>query len=382
MRLKIFLVLLFVISTDIYAGTGNYDSQRALQNAVDSINKLNNNTYGYTSCFGPNSINSWCLAHRLAVSGACSADLGDDYCYDEYKASDGSWINILGACSNGYQFQWWFTWEADNLLITRHEINQTLLDTSMRTYSGTFIDVSAACIPQDEYPQKALLVNAECCPEMGYKAAWADLCTGKIFYTGSGACDDGVYPDLIGSDFSTPTATPTPTSPVPTPTPPPPTPTPTPPVPTPTPTQATPTPLSTPTSPPYPGYTPAPLVVYSTPVYSSTVVPTPDNDGTVLDSNIDDIEYNSQVPDVGQDLEEDDTWLDTIFGLFSNHPLVDVIKGSKLTTSGELCSLSVNLYSSVIEISFCDLVDYVEIFGYFVTVCASIYAYFIIFKVS
>ena len=117
-------------------------------------------------------------------------------------------------------------------------------------------------------------------------------------------------------------------------------------------------------------------------MYIERVVSTPIEDGTVIDSDIDGIEYNSQVPDEGQDLVEDDTWLDTIFDLFSNHPLVDVIKGSKITTSGELCSLSVNLYGSVIEISFCDLVDYVEIFGYFVTVCASIYAYFIIFRVS
>ena len=102
----------------------------------------------------------------------------------------------------------------------------------------------------------------------------------------------------------------------------------------------------------------------------------------MLNSNIDDIEYNSQVPDVGQDLTEDDTWLDTIFGLFTNHPLVSVIRGSKITTSGEVCSLSVNLYGKVIEITFCDLVSYLEIFGYFITVCASIYAYFIIFRVS
>ena len=212
-----------------------------------------------------------------------------------------------------------------------------------------------------------------------------DAQSGLRYWVGTGDCYDFGYPTSTPTSII-PSPTPTPTLTQPTLTPLQPTPTPTPDlVSTPTPSQPTPTsmpPQSTPTPLPYPVYSPAPIVVYNTPVYSFTVVPTPTDNGTVLDSDIDGIEYNSQVPDKGQDLTEDDSWLDTIFDLFSNHPLVDVIKGSKITTSGELCSLSVNLYGSVIEISFCDLVDYVEIFGYFVTVCASVYAYFIIFRVS
>ena len=211
---------------------------------------------------------------------------------------------------------------------------------------------------------------------LGYQYEYVDMCSGQLYWVCNGNCD-GVVDPLIVWDGE---PQPTPTAPMPTPTQ---TTTPAatpPPVSTPTPTPA-PVPQGTPT-PGYPTYTPAPPVVYITPVYQGTVVPTPSDNGTVLNSNIDDIEYNSQVPDVGQGLTEDDTWLDTIFGLFTNHPLVSVIRGSKITTSGEVCSLSVNLYGKVIEITFCDLVSYLEIFGYFITVCASIYAYFIIFRVS
>lgn len=249
---------------------------------------------------------------------------------------------------------------------------------NLNIISGVSSDANASCIPYASQQCEAVMVQVQCCPE-GSVAWYVDMNNNSMFYVVTGVADCVPFPEqwLDGLNYSTPVSTPTPT-PVSTPTP-----TPTSTL-TPMPTSPDVTPTPSPTSTPltYPGYTPAPTVVYSTPVYSESVVPTPDNDGTVKDSNIDDIEYNSQVPDVGQGLVEDDTWLDTVFNLFLNHPLVDVIKGSKITTSGELCSLSVNLYGSVVEISFCDLVNYVEIFGYFVTVCASIYAYFIIFRVS
>lgn len=247
---------------------------------------------------------------------------------------------------------------------------------NLSQYSGVASDANSLGLSYDMQECESVMVQFVQCPE-GSVAWYVDMTDNSMYYVETGVTDCVPFPEqwLSGTEYDQNT-TPTPTSIPPTSTPPisTPTPTPTPPISSPTPPVATPTPET------YPHYTPAPPVVYSTPSYSATVVPTPGESGTVLDSNIDDIEYNSQVPDVGQDLTEDDSWLDTIFDLFSNHPLVDVIKGSKITTSGELCSLSINLYGSVIEISFCNLVDYVEIFGYFITVCASIYAYFIIFK--
>lgn len=403
MRLKaiIVFILFFLSGSILYAENWNKINQQNIQTAMDYVNRLNADEcpmpcYSCASDASSPIYNISRTMFKIMMNSRCSTNptwSGEIsiLCYSEEQSV---WFSVYNppSCTD---YRWDLNYQADNALVSRHYIDQYKDNFNEETIDNTsfVIDLTTVNIPDDEYPSKALLLNVWSCGgiENGYKAVWQDLCSGQVFYTGKGICDDGIYDCVNDINYTCVSApTPTPTSPVPTPTPIQPTPiptslvsTPTPPVSTPTPPQAIPTPSPTSSPPPYPGYTPAPLVVvYGTPSYSSTVVPTPDNDGTVIDSNIDDLEYNDQVPDVGQDLEEDDTWLDTIFDLFSNHPLVDVIKGSKLTTSGELCSLSVNLYGSVIEISFCNLVDYVEIFGYFVTVCASIYAYFIIFKAS
>ncbi len=238
------------------------------------------------------------------------------------------------------------------------------------------------CIPLNETPCNAILIYYICCGDgMGYQAYWVDINTNEVFATGQPPCDDGNYEWLDYSELSqpeepTPLASPSPE--IPTPTPPEPNPTPEQsPVPSPIQTIPEPSPIPSPT-----GNNQNPI---PTPEFHATAYPIPlgtTGESSFIDSNIDDIEYDDSVPDVGQDQEEDDSWLDTIFDMFSNHPLIDVIRNSGITTSNELCSLSVNLYGKTIEISFCDLTEYFDIFGYFVFVCASIYAYFIIFRVS
>jgi len=380
-------VFVCVASSNVMAGNSNYLFQQKLQSLIDISSRLNAGTFGYTSCFGNPPPPSYACQFRLfdVSSSVCSgsADLWIDI--EVFNCNGSYWSLVRSACSNWYQIPsaYNISFESDNLLISRHYTGQVLNDLSLNSYSQQSIDVSSLVIPQDEYPEKSLLVNVWSCGgyENGYKALWADMCTGELFYTGNGLCDDGDYSCYDNANFSacvTPTSTPTPN---PTATPLLPTPTP---LTTPTPSN-TPVPSPTPTSTNTPQSTPVPTATphnYTGPVYGSTVVPVPTNDGEMLETNIDDIEYDTSVPDLGQDLTEDDTWLDTVFDMFTNHPVIDVIRNSKLTTSGELCKLSVNLYSKTIEISFCDLTDYVEIFGYFVMVCASIYAYFIIFKVS
>lgn len=263
-----------------------------------------------------------------------------------------------------------------------------------RTYTGQMLtngfssltqDVERPeCIPLNEAPCNAMLIYYICCPDgMGYQAYWVDRNTDEVFATGQPPCDDGNYEWLDYSELSqpeepTPVASPSPQMPTPTP----PEPNPTPeqsPVPSPMQTIPEPSPIPSPTG---NNQNPNPI---PTPEFHATAYPIPlgtTGESSFIDSNIDDIEYDDSVPDVGQDQEEDDSWLDTIFDMFSNHPLIDVIRNSGITTSNELCSLSVNLYGKTIEISFCDLTEYFDIFGYFVFVCASIYAYFIIFRVS
>jgi len=244
---------------------------------------------------------------------------------------------------------------------------------NLNEFVGVSSDANLYGLTYDQQECESVMMQFVSCPE-GSVAWYVDMTDNSMYYVETGVNDCVPFPQqwLEGVEYEqTTTQTPTPTPSVM------PSPTPTPSiVPTFTPTG---TPISTPV--PSPVVTPTPYR-YPQPIYNPTVVPVPTSDGEVLNTNIDDIEYDTSVPDVGQDLQEDDTWLDNIFDMFTNHPVIDVINNSKITTSGELCKLSINLYSKTIEISFCDLTDYVEIFGYFVVVCASIYAYFIIFKVS
>ncbi len=394
MRLKyLVLFLVLFVPSSLFADWKQFNLDYA--SAINTLNSPGGCFYNYYLRDNP----TWRVRMNVTLTGLCEPGCHSASSYgitlswssdgmNWYTAYCGEWYgNYADGVSSTLVKNYMGTYQPDRqFTIWQDGCNYNASFSVERGESDSlsgFDNSLVSGMNNDLISQGRLVGIKEISQGLGYQYIYVDMCSGELYWVCNGNCDGAVDPLIVWDGQSTPTPilpTPTPTPPIPTPTP---TPTPTPSQATPTPSQATPTPSqSTPTPPPYPGYTPAPPVVYSSPVYSSTVVPTPTDNGTVLDSDIDGIEYNSQVPDEGQDLVEDDTWLDTIFNLFSNHPLVDVIKGSKITTSGELCSLSVNLYGSVIEISFCDLVDYVEIFGYFVTVCASIYAYFIIFRVS
>jgi hypothetical protein len=395
MRLRFLLLLLSLVlfcPVRLFADWKQFNQDYA--SAVNTLNASDGCFYTYYLRDNP----TWRVRMNVLLSGLCdpgchsASGYGITFSWSSngtnwYTAYCGEWYgNYADGVSSTLVKNYMGVYQPDRqFTISQNGCNYDASFTVERGDSDSLSGFDNSLISgmnNDIISQGRLVGIKEINGGLGYQYVYVDMCSGELYWVCNGICD-GVVDPLVTWDGQ---PTPTPTQPTPTPS----QATPTPPVLTPTPSQATPTPpvltptpfQATPTPPQVPGYTPAPPVVYSTPVYSSTVVPTPDNDGTVIDSNIDDIEYNSQVPDEGQDLTEDDTWLDTIFDLFSNHPLVDVIRDSGITTSGELCSLSVNLYGSVIEISFCDLVDYVEIFGYFVTVCASIYAYFIIFKAS
>ena len=395
MRLK-FLVLFLVlfVPSSLFADWKQFNSDYS--SAINTLNSSGGCFYNYYLRDNP----SWRVRMNVTMSGLCDPGCHSAFGYgitfswssdgaNWYKAYCGEWYGNYGdGLSSVLEKHYMSVYQPNReFTIWQEGCNYNVSFSVERGESDSLSGFDNGLISgmnNDLISQGRLVGIKEINQGLGYQYIYVDMCSGQLYWVCNGNCDGVVDPLVVwdGQPMPTPTPTPTPllstSTPTPTSTPPQPTPMPTSPVSSPTPPQPTPTP----TSPADPQYTPAPLVVYSTPVYSSTVVSTPTDSGTVLDSDIDGIDYNSQVPDEGQDLVEDDTWLDTIFDLFSNHPLVDVIKGSKITTSGELCSLSVNLYGSVIEISFCDLVDYVEIFGYFVTVCASIYAYFIIFRVS
>lgn len=244
-------------------------------------------------------------------------------------------------------------------------------DSSNASVLGGF-DASLISSMNSDIFSKGIMVGYQpCAGGTGYKYIFADLCSGQMYWTSNGVCDDINDPILNWQDYFAPTPTPTPTPPTPLP---------------------TPSPIPTQTSSPVPSPQPSPTATPGT--WNPTPMPTGTHihyngtsstftDGSYyIDSGIDGIQYSDTVPDKGQDTTEDDTWLDTIMDMVTNHPLIAVIKNSGITTSGEICSISTELYGKTIELSFCDLTEYLDYFGYFVFAIASIYSYFIIFKVS
>lgn len=239
-------------------------------------------------------------------------------------------------------------------------VTKFYMDSSNASVLGGFDALLLSGMNSDIFSNGIMVGYAPCDGGTGYKYIFADLCTGQMFWTSNGICDDPNDPLLDWQDYFAPPSTPTPT------------PTETP-APTPTPTDS---PVPEPEPEPTPTDTPVPE-----PTPTGTGPPLPDG-SYFIDSGIDTIQYSDEVPDKGQDTTEDDTWLDTIMDMVTNHPLIAVIRNSGITTSGEICSISTELYGKTIELSFCDLTEYLDYFGYFVLAIASIYSYFIIFKVS
>ena len=248
-------------------------------------------------------------------------------------------------------------------------VSKIYIDSSNASVLSGF-DASLISGMNSDIFSSGIMVGYEpCAGGTGYKYIFADPCTGQMYWTSNGVCDDINDPILNWQDYFVP----------------PPTPTPPPPIPSPSPTPAsTENPLPTPESSPAvtPGQgnpTPVPTGTY---IHDNGTTTTFTDGSYYIDSGIDTIQYSDEVPDKGQETSEDDTWLDTIMDMVTNHPLISVIKNSGITTSGEICSVSTELYGKTIKLSFCELTTYLDYFGYFVFVCASVYSYFIIFKVS
>lgn len=248
-------------------------------------------------------------------------------------------------------------------------VSRFYIDSSNASVLGGF-DASLISGMNSDIFSKGIFVGYQPCEGgTGYKYIFADLCSGQMYWTSNGVCDDPNDPILNWEDYFAPTPTPTPPTPLPTPSP----------IPTQT-SSPVPSPQPSPTGTPGPG-NPTPMPTGTEIHYNGTSSTFTDG-SYYIDSGIDTIQYSDEVPDKGQDKTEDDTWLDNIMALVTNHPLIAVIKNSKITTSGEICSISTELYGKTIELSFCDLTEYLDYFGYFVFAIASIYAYFIIFKIS
>ncbi|MDE2216560.1 MAG: thrombospondin type 3 repeat-containing protein [Planctomycetota bacterium] len=98
------------------------------------------------------------------------------------------------------------------------------------------------------------------------------------------------------------------------------------------------------------------------------------------ENGIDNISVTDDVPDKGQTTTKDLTWLDRLISLATSHPIVAMIKGCTITVSGEVCSLSGTVQGKTVTLSFCELSQYLDMMGYFVFVCATIYSFMIIFK--
>lgn len=376
----------------VHAQTGNKLFQVYLSEQANTVRLLNSHAWHWTACLG-NLWESW-TPYRVGYSICVGTYPSQSWVWTECTY-EGNWQTL---CAQNWCGQSEYCREAsqvaDNVLISRNYIDQYLSGTeTVNSYIGALPDLSLVTIPDDEYPHDALLLNEWTCgaPENGYKAAWADLCTGQIFYTGKGICNDAVYDCLEGSDFTeciAPTPTPTIAE----------TPTPTAteiitstqtPNPTPTPEGWTPTPT------PYPEWTPT-----TQPTANPTVTANPLSDGpietiereSVLEKyfistqneelkieEINNQEYTEEVPDVGQSEELEWTWLDDMLATIGDHPIIAVITGSALTSEAEVCELSCVIFGQEISFSFCEYTWFFEYLGYFILGFAVYYSIIIVF---
>lgn len=104
-----------------------------------------------------------------------------------------------------------------------------------------------------------------------------------------------------------------------------------------------------------------------------------DGDPVPYGTDLSDVQYDDSVPDKGQVVEEDWEWLDLLFTSIGSHPIINVIKGCELTTSGEVSTLYVSLWDKNVEFQFDWLAQYLDYFGYFIILGANIYAFYILY---
>jgi hypothetical protein len=102
------------------------------------------------------------------------------------------------------------------------------------------------------------------------------------------------------------------------------------------------------------------------------------------DSNIGDSDTMSgknKEGDAGIDSEfdpiEKDSMTSKVANFFTNNPIVSIISNSRITASGDTCSLSTTVFGREITISFCDMASSLQLIGSIIVLVATIYSFFI-----
>ena len=86
--------------------------------------------------------------------------------------------------------------------------------------------------------------------------------------------------------------------------------------------------------------------------------------------------YDSSLPGDVSEVGETN-WVGLITGYLSSNPLVVLATGNHINLSGEVCTLSMNIYGKDMTIDFCSLEWMVELFGSFVLGVMTIRSVFI-----
>ncbi|MFQ5686557.1 MAG: hypothetical protein ACE5GV_07850 [Candidatus Scalindua sp.] len=104
-----------------------------------------------------------------------------------------------------------------------------------------------------------------------------------------------------------------------------------------------------------------------------------DDQGNVpigLPAGADSNTYDAGLPGVVEDVGDTD-WTGLITGYLSSNPLVVLATGNQINVSGDICSLSMNIFGKDMTIDFCSLEWMVELFGTFVLGLMAIRSVFI-----
>jgi hypothetical protein len=81
--------------------------------------------------------------------------------------------------------------------------------------------------------------------------------------------------------------------------------------------------------------------------------------------------------DTSLDEVEQDSLTDSFGEFMDNSPWASVINGSGLEASSGSCNLTTTVFGSEVEISFCELSDLLDVFGYFILLVGGLYSFLV-----
>jgi len=390
-------IILIVVFLALFESAANADWKQFNSDYADAVNALNA-TSGCFMTYYLNENPSWLVRLNVTLSGLCegcqsSGGYGLTYSYSPnsganwYVAYCGEWYgNYRTGTSSSLTKHYMGIYQPDTTFtITANGCNNDASFVVMRGDSDAltgFDNSLISGINSDLISQGRLVGIKEINSATGYQYIYVDMCTGELYWVCNGNCDGADDPEVWweGAPGPSPTFSPTPTpsfSPIPTPT-----------------ASSSWTPENYPSPVPNVGTLTGSISLdtngSSTTGSFSATIQMPDTEklspyfqsGQSEQNKVNEIsnmEISDEVPDVGQKTELEYGWLDTLLDGLSSHPILGVINGSHIVSSGELCELSCVIWGKTVVFSFCEWEYWFDYLGYFIFVFSLYYAVVIVF---